>query len=267
MYRLFIVLLLFTTAAHAINVAGITYDLDKVKLQEVVFLNSSEFKQEPVLHVVIKHFTENFDTVGASVMMPWHYVLLTGEGNVFYSQVISIKDKTSTKPTPLMIGQTPITCYELHCSTSMCFCVDLSDHFRFVSFDPVTGNVSIAIELSGAFSGVDEYQSAFDRRNLVGYYVLLDSVLAAKMYAVDFRSGEVNAIADGFYQNGSSADAYCFDSTLGLLIGTNHPQGGLVAFEPSSNSTNILLQRDLWGITSSPPVCAGGELLVQIVDW
>ena len=267
MQHLLLTLLLFATAAHAINVAGITYDLDRLKLQEVVFLNSSEFKTEPVLHVVINHFTENFDTVGASVMKPWHYVLLTGEGSVFYSQVISIKDKSSTKPTPLLIGQNPITCYELHCTDSTCFCVDLSDHFRFVSFDPVTGNVSVAIDLGHAFIGVDEFQSAFDRSNLVGYYVLLDAEMTGSMYAVSFRSGEVNMLAGEFYQNGSSAEAYCFDHALGLLIGTNHPKGGLVAFQPSSNSTLVLLQRDLWGITSNPPACAGGELLVQIVDW
>ena len=264
-----LLLLLLATVACAINVASITYDLERLKLQEVLFLNTSEFKKEPVVHVVIDHFTENFDAVGASVMKPWHYVVLTGEGNVFYSQVISIKDKSSTKPTPLMIEGNAITCYEMHCSDATCFCADLSvsDHFRFLSFNPATGNVSVAIDLGGSFMGLDEYQSAFDRRNLVGYYVLLDRDMLGGMYAVNFRTGEVNILADGFYKNGSSAEAYCFDSALGLLIGTNHPEGGIVAFEPSSNSTSVLLQRNLWGITSSPPACAGGELLVQIVDW
>ena len=249
---------------HAINVASITYDLEKIKLQEVLFLNTSEFKAEPVVHVVIGHFTENFDTVGASVMKPWDYVVLTADGDVFYSQVISIKTKSSTKPTPLMNGQNPITCYELHCSASICYCADLSFH-RFVSFDPVTGNVSTAIDFGGAFSGLVEFQSAFDRQNLVGYYVLLDMNLVGTMYAVNFRTGQIDVLADGFYNN--NTEAYCFDSSLGLLIGTNHPEGGLVAFNPSSNATTVLLQRDLWGITNSPPACSGGEILVQVVDW
>jgi hypothetical protein len=252
------------TRANAINVVGITYDLEKLKLQEVLHLNTSEFKTEPVLHVDIEHFPANFDTVGASVMKPWEYVVLTGEGNVFYSQVISLKNKTSTKPVPLMNGQDPITCYELHCSSNTCFCVDLTLH-RFVSLNPYSGNVTTVIDFAGAFSGLVEYQSAFDRRNLVGYYVLADINMDASMYVVNFRTGEWAPVADGFYNN--NTEAYCFDDSLGLLIGTGHPEGGIVAFEPSSNSTTVLLQRDLWGITESPPACAFGELLVQIVDW
>ena len=257
-------LLFLACVANAINVASITYDLDKIKLQEVLFLNTSEFKKEPVVHVVIDHFTENFDTVGASVMKPWEYVVLTAEDNVAYSQVISLKTKHSTKPTPLMDGQDPVGCLELHCSASTCYCVDLNRH-RFVSFDPVTANVSTAIDFSGAFTGLTEFQSAFDRQHLVGYYVLLDSNFSSAMYAVNFRTGKIDVLADGFYNN--NTEAYCFDTSLGLLIGTNHPDGGLVAFDPASNTTTVLLQRNLWGITSSPPACSGGELLVQIVDW
>jgi hypothetical protein len=264
MQGIFFFLLLLACVAKAINVASITYDLDKVKLQEVLFLNTSEFKTEPVVHVVIEHFPENFDTVGASVMKPWDYVVLTAEGNVAYSQVISLKTKHSTKPTPLMDGQDPVGCLELHCSASACYCIDL-DHHRFVSFDPITGNVSTAIDFGGSFMGLTEFQSAFDRQHLVGYYVLLDMNFSGTMYAVNFRTGQIDVLADGFYNN--NTEAYCFDSSLGLLIGTNHPSGGLVAFDPASNSTTVLLQRDLWGITSSPPACSGGELLVQVVDW
>ena len=189
---------------HAINVASITYDLEKIKLQEVLFLNTSEFKAEPVVHVVIGHFTENFDTVGASVMKPWDYVVLTADGDVFYSQVISIKTKSSTKPIPLLNGQNPITCYELHCSASACYCADLNSH-RFVSFDPVTGNVSTAIDFGGAFSGLVEYQSAFDRQNLVGYYVLLDMSLVGTMYAVNFRTGQIDVLAKSLCQRHQKA--------------------------------------------------------------
>jgi hypothetical protein len=253
--------------ANAINVVGVTYDLEKLKLQEVLHVNTTELKEKtgpPVLHVDISHFPDNFDTVGASVMAPWEYVVLTGEGDVFYSQVIYLKNKTSTKPVPLMHGPDAITCFELHCSSTDCFCIDLTLH-RFVSLNPFSGNVTTVIDFSGAFSGLVEYQSAFDRQKLIGWYVLADSNMQASMYEVNFRTGLIAPIADGFYNN--NTEAYCFDASLGLLIGTGHPDGGIVAFEPSSNSTTVLLQRDLWGITESPPACAGGELLVQIVDW
>jgi hypothetical protein len=264
MHRLLLSLLAFAAVAHAINVASVTYDLDKLKLQEVLFLNTSEFKTEPVTHTVIAHFTENFDTVGASVMRPWEYVVLTADGDVVYSQVISVKDRTSTKPVPLMDAQNPVQCSELQCSSSTCFCIDLSQH-RFVSFDPVTGNVSTAIDFAGSFSGLVEFQSAFDRRHNVGYYVLLDKVLASAMYSVNFRSGAIDVLPGAFFNN--NTEAYCFDPSLGLLLATNHPAGGIVAFDPATNATTVLLQRDLWGITSSPPACSGGEMLVQIVDW
>jgi hypothetical protein len=264
MLRVHLLLLLLTYVANGLNVASVTYDLEKLKLQEVLFLNTSEFKTEPVVHVVIDHFTENFDTVGASVMQPWEYVVLTGEGDIYYSQVISLKTKSSTKPAPLMDGQNPVGCAEVHCSASNCYCIDIDSH-RFVSFDPVIGNVTTAIDFGTAFIGLVEYQSAFDRRNAVGYYVLLDSNFVGAMYSVDFRTAQIELLPGEFYNN--NTEAYCFDPSLGLLIGTNHPRGGIVAFEPASNSTLVLLQRDLWGITESPPVCSGGELFVQIVDW
>jgi hypothetical protein len=264
MLRYYFFLLVLVTFASALNVASITYDLDKVKLQEVLFLNSSEFKTEPVVHVIIDRFPENFDTVGASVLKPWSYVVLTAEGDVVYSQVISLKDKSTTKPVALVDGQDYISCFEMHCSSETCFCADLTQH-RFVSFDPATGNVSTSVDFTDAFSGLVEFQSAFDRKNLIGYYVMLDKTLVSGMYAVNFRTGGWSPLADGFYSN--ATEAYCYDSTLGMLIGTNHPQGGLFAFDPSSNATAVLMERDLWGITSSPPACDNGQLLLQVVDW
>ena len=61
---------------------------------------ANEFGAAPVLHVDIRRFTDNFDTVGASVMRPWEYVVLTGEGDVFYARVVSLRNKSSTKPVP-----------------------------------------------------------------------------------------------------------------------------------------------------------------------